>query len=52
MVRTGLSEKPISGLMGAEVVDFDCRQPLDDPTREAILQALYKHQVLVFRNQK
>lgn len=52
MVRTGLSVKPFSGLMGAEVVDFDCRQPLDDLTREAILQALYKHQVLVFRYQK
>ena len=49
---TGLFLKPLSDLMGAEVADFDCRQPPDAPTREAIMDALYAHQVLVFRNQK
>jgi len=46
-----LSFKPLSGLMGAEILGFDCRHAPDEPTRDTILQALYDHQVLVFRDQ-
>lgn len=39
------------GAFGAEIVGFDCREPVDGPTRDAILAALYRHQFLVFRDQ-
>ncbi len=47
---TVLATAPL-GEFGAEIVGFDCRNPIDPSTRAAILAALYRHQFLVFRNQ-
>ena len=42
----------LSELMGGEIVDFGCRQPPHVNTRDAIVDALYRFQVLVFRDQE
>jgi alpha-ketoglutarate-dependent taurine dioxygenase len=42
---------PLSNLLGGEVVGFDCRQPPDATTLQPILDALFRYQVLVFRDQ-
>ncbi len=49
---TTLEITPLAELMGGEIVDFDCRQPPDVDTRDAIVEALYRFQVLVFRDQE
>jgi taurine dioxygenase len=43
--------RPLSELMGAEVIGLDLSQPIDDATRDAILDALVEHHILCFRNQ-
>ncbi len=48
---TKLIATPLSDLMGAEITEFDCREPVDAKTRDAIIEALYRHQILVFREQ-
>ena len=48
---TALPLIPLSDLMGGEIVGFDCCQPPDEATRQAILDALFRYQVLVFRDQ-
>ena len=45
----GLS--PLSDLLGVEVTGVDCRVPVGDALKTNILDALYNHQVLVFRGQ-
>lgn len=47
-----LTVNPLSDLMGGEILGFDCQQPPDTDTRDAIVDALYRHQVLVFRDQE
>lgn len=46
-----LSLSPLSDLLGVEVAGVDCRNPADDALKTHILDALYTHQVLVFRGQ-
>lgn len=48
---TQLKVNPLSELMGGEIVGFDCRQPPNAESCAAILEALFQHQVLVFRDQ-
>lgn len=43
---------PSGGALGAEIVDVDLSQTLDDVTVQAIRQALLDHCVVYFRNQK
>jgi taurine dioxygenase len=44
--------KPLIGALGAEVFDIDLSVPLGDNMVSAVRQALWQHQVLVFRDQK
>lgn len=44
--------KPLSTVIGAEVIGLDLRQPLAAETRAAILDAFYEHVLLLFRNQE
>ena len=46
-----LELRPISAALGAEVHGIDLREPIDDPTFEALEAALLEHQVLFFREQ-
>ncbi|MEM8971365.1 MAG: TauD/TfdA family dioxygenase [Pseudomonadota bacterium] len=48
----GLEIKPLSATMAAEVTGLDLSQPMDQPTRDAVLSAFLKYKVLAFRNQK
>ncbi|MDA0341860.1 MAG: TauD/TfdA family dioxygenase [Proteobacteria bacterium] len=43
--------RPLSDHMAAEVTGLDLRQPLDTPTRDAVLEAFHANQILVFRDQ-
>jgi taurine dioxygenase len=43
--------RPISGVLGAEIVGLDLREPLDADTATALRAALVEHHVLVFRDQ-
>jgi len=43
--------RPLSPLMGAEILGFDAAQPMDDATRDAVLDALNRYKVLVLRDQ-
>src|ERR1700741_1680330 len=43
--------RPLSPVLGAEVVGIDLRETLDDATTKEIADAWGKHQVLLFRNQ-
>jgi len=45
------SLRPLSGLMGAEILDLDLSTPIDDTMRDTILAALDRFKVLVFRRQ-
>ena len=47
-----LDVNPSGGALGAEIRGLDLSSNLDSATRDAILDAWYKHLVLVFRNQK
>jgi taurine dioxygenase len=42
---------PLSPLMAAEITGFDAAQPIDDLTRDSVLEALGKYKVLVLRDQ-
>ncbi|MBL24449.1 MAG: taurine dioxygenase [Rhodospirillaceae bacterium] len=42
---------PSGGAHGAEIKGVDLRQPLDDATFDAVLDAFHTHSVVVFRNQ-
>ena len=48
---TRLTVKPLSPALGAEVRGIDMRQPLDDETKQQLLDAWMKHLVLVFPGQ-
>jgi taurine dioxygenase len=43
--------RPVSKLMGVELTGLDLSQPIDDAVRDALLDALTAHKVLVFRDQ-
>ena len=43
--------RPLSDLMGAEILDLDLSEPIDDGMRDAILAALNRFKLLVFRHQ-
>src|ERR1700712_3834323 len=43
--------KQLGFALGAEVTGIDLRQPIDDLTRRAILDAWHRHLVLVFPGQ-
>ena len=44
--------RPLSDLMGAEILDLDLSEPIDDAMRDAILAALDQFKLLVFRHQE
>lgn len=46
-----ISVEPLTPVIGAEVHGVDLSQPLDDPTFDAVHQALLSHQVIFFRDQ-
>ena len=48
---SSLNIVPLSSALGAQISGVDVSQPLPPEQREAIEQALLKHQVLFFRNQ-
>ena len=43
--------RPASGAFGAEILDVDLSQPLDDEIFGEIEQAFYDHSVIFFRDQ-
>jgi len=43
--------RPLSAVLGAEVVGLDLARPLDAATRRAVYDAFVRHQVLCFRDQ-
>ena len=47
----GFEVRPVSDVIGAEVIGLDLSQPLDEATREVVYAAFVKYQVLVFRDQ-
>lgn len=48
---SGLNVNPISGALGAEILNVDLSQPLTDDLKGSIRKALLDHQVIFFRNQ-
>ena len=46
-----LTLTPLSDLLGVEIAGVDCRVPPSDAVKAEILDALYTHQVIVFRDQ-
>lgn len=50
--QTGFEIRPLSALMGAEIIGLDLSRPLDDATRDAVHGAFLQYQVIVFRDQK
>lgn len=49
--RTAFTLRPLSEKFGAEVIGLDLRDPLDAATRQAIMAAFVRHQLLCFRDQ-
>ncbi len=53
MTETAMFEvKPLSGVLGAEIVGVDLSKPVDEATKQAIHEAFLKYKVLCFRDQK
>ena len=52
MVRANLAVKPLTPLIGAEIEGIDLARPLDDATFSDVQDALHKHLVIFFRDQK
>lgn len=48
---TPLRIRPVTATIGAEIEGIDLGEPIDDSTRDALLDALVTHHVLFFRNQ-
>ena len=46
-----LTERPITGTIGAEIEGVDLSGPIGAPLADALRAALWRHQVLVFRGQ-
>jgi taurine dioxygenase len=47
MIRT----RPLGKALGAEILDFDLRQPIDPATAKELRDVWHEHQVIVFRDQ-
>ena len=47
----GFEIRPLSDVMGAEVIGLDLSQPLSEYTRQVVYDAFVQYQVLVFRRQ-
>jgi len=43
--------RPLSPVLGAEIIGLDLRQPLDEPVRAAVYEAFVRYHVLCFRGQ-
>ncbi len=52
MHQDRIESRPVSPALGAEVSGCDLSRPLDDDAFEAILAALLRYQVLVFRDRR
>ncbi len=50
-IAAPFSITPVTPVIGAEIGDIDLRETLDDPTYQALRQALVRHKVLFFRDQ-
>ena len=48
---TALKLRPLHESLGAEIIGLDLSQPLDDATREAVIEAWLEHLILLFREQ-
>ena len=46
-----LTLRPLSPVLGAEIIGLDLRRPLDPATRQAVYDAFVRYQVLCFRDQ-
>jgi len=51
MSSSEIRVEPIAGSLGAEITGIDLSRPLDEPTKKALLEAWYEHQVVFFRDQ-
>src|SRR5690606_27708043 len=51
-VADHLSMRPLSAAMGVEVAGLDLSRPLDDATSRAVYDALLRHQLLCFPEQR
>jgi taurine dioxygenase len=43
--------RPLSAVLGAELIGLDLRKPLEDATRQAVFDAFIRYHVLCFRDQ-
>ena len=50
-MSTRIEALPIAGALGAELRGIDLSQKLDDSSVDAVLDALFEHQVIFFRGQ-
>lgn len=48
----GFEIRPLSKVMGAELIGLDLSEPLDEATRRAVYNAFLEYQLLAFRGQK
>jgi len=50
-LKLNFDVRPLSSILGAEVIGLDLRRPLDAETRDAVHDAFIRHHVLCFRDQ-
>lgn len=51
-IQSPIKTRPLALFLGAEISGVDLGKPMDDVTFEAVHDALMKHQVIFFRDQK
>jgi taurine dioxygenase len=51
-MTSSITARPVSPIIGAEIVDLDLARPLDEATRKQIQYLWMQHLVLLFRGQK
>lgn len=49
---SGVTVRPVSAALGAEVIGLDCARPMDNETRAWVREAFQAHHMLCFRDQR